>query len=368
MQIDPEEQARSEADYAAAFEEIDPAMAQVDQEPGEQAVEQPADAANTPVDIAASVDAGVADTAAAGTPAGQTAVEAQGDQVDNEAEPVRAGGESGEQAVEAAQADDEIEKERQRLRSWEGRLKKAEADLKAKTDAAAATKPEANGPVNDGSNTESTTSSALENLSNDAAGDGNTELGEAAQQAADAVASGDLTPEQAMRQLAEDFGEDFVRMIEVIASAKAKAAGADAAAEKVGEIGKTVEELVADVSDSKAKAHFRAIGKAHPDFIEVGQSEGFRDFIGGLDEKAKADAERVVKTGTAAEIVKLLDGYKEARKAKTEADLADDPRPAADPVVEQQMDAAEGVRSTGMSLPAQPRPSATSYEEAWAEF
>lgn len=358
MQIDPEEQARNEADYAAAFDEIDPAMAQVEQDPGEQVEQtaaQPADAATKPIDIAAAVDADAKpadDTAAAGNPAGQTAAEAQGDQPGSEDGEAREGGESGEEAVDAAPANDDIEKERQRLRSWEGRLRKMQEELDAKKPA----------------EEEHAAPGALEDVSAQAAGDGNAELGEATQQAADAVASGEMTPEQAMKQLAEDFGDDFVRMIEVIAGAKAKAAGADAATERVGEIGKTVEELVADVSDSKAKAHFRAIGKAHPDFLEVGKSEGFKDFIGTLDAKAKADAERIVQKGTAAEIVKLLDGYKEKQKAKTEADLADDPKPAADPVVEQQMDAAEGVRSTGMSLPAEPKPSATSYEAAWDEF
>jgi len=227
MQIDPEEQARNEAEYASAFEEVDPGMA-AQSDPDEQPVD------NKPVDIAAAAeetaptaDAGVVDTAAGGSPAGQTSVESEGDAPASEGEPARDGGESGapvEAAVPAAaetahDAEDELEKERQRLRSWEGRLKKAEAELKAKADAAAG-KPESNGPVSDGSNTESQTTSALEDASAQAAGDGNAELGEAAQQAADAVASGELTPEQAMRQLAEDFGEDFVRMIEVIASAR----------------------------------------------------------------------------------------------------------------------------------------------------
>lgn len=360
MQIDPEEQSRNEAEYAAAFEEVDPAMAEMPQE------EQPAagQAAEQPAAEQPAVEAAVDDTAAGGDNAGQTAAEARNDEPNSEAGEVR---EEGGAAADAGTPDPEpetdIEKERQRLRSWEGRLKAQQAELERK---AAAKREDAT--ENEPDEAESPSSESLEAVGEKAAADGNAELGEAAAAAAEAVESGELTPEQAMKQLSEDFGEDFVRMIQAVAGAMAKDAGAKAASEKVGEIGKTVEEIVADISDSKAKAHFRAIGKAHPDFADVGKSEGFRDFVGSLEGQAKADAERVVKTGSAAEIIKLLDSYKEKQKAKTDADLADDPKPAADPVVETQMDAAEGVRSSGMSLPAQPKPSATSYEEAWAEF
>lgn len=267
----------------------------------------------------------------------------------------------GESGVDMAGGDD-IEKERQRLKSWEGRLKKMQEELKAQTDARAAGAAETNGPAADGTNTESTTADAVEQVADKAAASGDSEMAAAAQEVADQVAAGEITPEQAMRTLSEDFGEDFVKLIEAVARASAGKVADERVGAVKGELGKAVSDIVADITDTKARAHFEAIATAHPDFDEIGKSAEFRSYIDSLPQQDKANAERVVQRGSAKEIVKLLSDFKASGKDDG------DPTPTSDPAVDAAADAAAGVRSTGMRLPEQPKPAADSYEDAWKEF
>lgn len=266
------------------------------------------------------------------------------------------GGDGGEPAASEPAADPgaDLEKERQRLKSWEGRLKALAAKLEG-------TAPEV----------ESAPAEALEETAEAAEAKGNTELAAAAEEASDKVESGEMSAEQAMQMLAEDFGPEFVKMIEAIATAKAREAGEKVAGEKIGELGKTVEDIISDISDSKTRMHFERIHDAHPDFVEVSGSPAFAAFV---DE----DPERknVVENGDARSIVKLLDDFKKsAASAEPEAHAADAPAAAAAPAVDEgavaAMDDAEGVRSgpsgpSGLSLPE--KPTANGYEEAWDQF
>lgn len=270
------------------------------------------------------------------------------------------GGEGGEPAATEPAADPgaDLEKERQRLKSWEGRLKA----LAAKLEGAA---PEV----------ESAPAEALEETAEAAEAKGNTELAAAAEEASDKVESGEMSAEQAMQMLAEDFGPEFVKMIEAIATAKAREAGERVAGEKIGELGKTVEDIISDISNSKTRAHFERIHDAHPDFVEISESPAFAEFVGD-DPERKA----IVEEGDARSIVKLLDEFKgsrgdagaDANSAPTdEAPAAAAPAasaPAVDEAAAEAMAEAEGVRSgpSGLRLPE--KPTASGYEEAWDQF
>ena len=260
-----------------------------------------------------------------------------------------------ESAVEAADQAVDISKETQRLKSWEGRLKAMEAKLKA---AGADTKEEQAEAVGN----------AIEKAGEQADTPAEEEMVE---QIAEQVESGEITPEQAMKQLSEDFGDDFVRMIEAIAVAKAKEAGGQAAADKVGELGKTVDDIISDIVDNKARIHFEKIADAHPDFNEIGESDEFKAYIDSLPEDEKTAAVQTVADGSAKQIIKLLNDYKAAAPAAPAGDMdaADmpDEQMAAAPVDQSgAMDAAEGVRSSGMKLPEQPQQAG--YEQAWKDF
>lgn len=282
-------------------------------------------------------------------------------------------GDASQAAADGADAPDAADGTRkpmteQQLRSWEGRLRKVEADLKAKADAAAAGGPEQNGPVADGTNTESQAADALEQVADEAGDKGQTALEQAAGDAADKVESGEMTPEQAMASLAEDFGEGFVRMIEVIA----KAAAGKTADEKVAGVNQAVEDVIGHIKDSAEQAHFEAIFQAHPDFYEISKSPEFDAFVAA----GGAEAKQIVEDGSAAQINKLLADFKAKVPAKEAAQEA-----AAQPADEaaaagaadggasdDDIDAAEGVRSGGLQLPEEPRKAADDYEGAWKEF
>lgn len=300
-------------------------------------------------DVAVMVDADPND--GGNVPPAPAAEAPQGEQPAGEA-PAEAA--PAEAAPQAAPAGDDIEKERQRLRSWEGRLKKLEADLKAKSGAAGGG--------------EQAAAEVIEQVSDKAEGEGDQPLADAADDAAEAVESGAMTAEQAMKMLAEDFGEDFVRMIEAIATAKAREAGGAVVGEKMDELSSTVDEIIGAIVDDKARAHFEAIVGKHPDFKEIGESDEFSAWVAGLPDAERAEAERVVTDGGAKEIVKLLDAYKAAAAAPA-AEAGEEPAPEqTDPAVDQAMDDAEGVRSVGLKLPDQPAPASDDYKGAWDQF
>lgn len=258
-------------------------------------------------------------------------------------------GNAGETVAAETEGEPEIDmqKEIQRLKSWEGRLKAQQAKLAAA-----------------GATTEEEQAEAVSEAIEKAADAADTPAdAEAVGQIAEQVESGELTAEQAMKQLAEDFGDDFVKMIEAIAVSKAKEAGAGAASERFAEVNKSVEAIINDIVDTKAKSHFEAIATAHPDFNDVGNSPEFATWVESLPEADQAEAKRVATAGSAKEIIKLLDGY----KASAQKPEADEQAPM-DLTKEAAMDDAEGVRSTGMRLPQQPGAAEDDYLGAWDSY
>lgn len=258
-------------------------------------------------------------------------------------------GNAGETVAAEAEPEPEldIQKEIQRLKSWEGRLKA----MQSKLDSAGAKGEEAQSEV---------VSEAIEKAADAADTPADAE---AVGQIAEQVESGEMSAAQAMKQLAEDFGDDFVKMIEAIAVSKAKEAGAGAAAERFDEVNKSVEAIINDIVDTKAKSHFEAIASAHPDFNDIGNSAEFATWVESLPGGEQEEAKRVATAGSAQEIIKLLDTYKAGMQKP--AETGEQP---VDLVAQAAMDDAEGVRSTGMRLPQQPGAAEDDYLGAWDKF
>lgn len=248
---------------------------------------------------------------------------------------------------EPAKQPADMDKEVQRLKSWEGRLKAMEAKLKA---AGADT-------------SEEQTEAVAEAIEKSADTTDTPADEEKVEQIAEQVEDGQISVEQAMKQLSDDFGDDFVRMIEAIATAKAREAGSQV----VGELKGTVDEIIGDIVDTKAKAHFEKIADAHPDFNEIGESEEFKAFIESMPEEGKGAALDTIANGSAKSIIKLLNDFKAANQSAGPAELTEAADSIVDEVSEDQMDAAEGVRSSGMKLPDQPQ-KADDYASAWDQF
>ncbi len=259
----------------------------------------------------------------ADTEAGMEAEMAAGEATEGMDPPEAAAEEMAEGADEAAPANEaaELEKERQRLKSWEGRLKARDAELAAKEQAVAR-------------------------------GDG-AEVPDVAT----ATAVMETQPlDEIMATLAEDFGDEFVSALTQVIEARAAEIASKVADEKVGTVAGNMDQLIASLTDEKARTHFETIADAHPDFMEVAQSDAFKQWVDSLGEQAE-QAKAVIESGSARQVVKLLSEFKAAGQAGQDAAQDD----AA-------MLAAQSVRGRGgMRLPEKPQV-ADDYEAAWNSF
>lgn len=268
-------------------------------------------------------------------------------------------------------------KDIQRKKSWEGRLKAEErrlaavaAELEAK--AASAGKPETE-----------VVASAIDQVSDKADEAGQDELADKAGDIAEKVSAGEISVDDAVKMLAEDFGEPFVKMIEAVASAAAsKAVGS-----KISELEEGTAAIIDHIKSGAEKAHFQAIYDAHPDFAELAKDPAFEAW-----RDADPARQATASGGSAKEINDLLSEYKaQAGEGGGEPEVvADGGEPAAaaptpevvadaqqeelvaevdpeDEVDEDAADAAAGVRSAGMQLPEQPT-AADDYAGSWEQF
>lgn len=232
-------------------------------------------------------------------------------------------------------------KDIQREKSWEGRLRAREAELAAREKA-----------LEDRARADPATPSVADPVDGDEA----ESVEERVKELTSAVKDGSMTAEDAMKILSGDFGEDFANTISALVravaseSADAKMKALD---ERLGNADSTLSSVIADIKDDRQRRHFEAISDAHPDFVEIAEGEMLNAYLGSLDEADRQMADTVVATGSAREIIKLLDAVKK-HAAPAEPD-------------EEAADAAEGVRSSGLRLPEQPRV-ADGYEEAWDQF
>lgn len=152
--------------------------------------------------------------------------------------------------------------------------------------------------------------------------------------------------DEAEQIISADFGPEFVSHIKAIARAEA----AKASGESLAQMGQTVESIIADINDNKARAHFKEIFDAHPDFMDIGDSPAFAEWL-----STNPDQKDVVEAGSAQQIIAMISKFK--------ADTA--PPAAAEPA--EDIDAAEGVRSSGMRLPEAPQRS-QEYADSWDQF
>lgn len=208
----------------------------------------------------------------------------------------------GEEMEDGAMSPEDI----QRQKSWEGRLRKREEELAAR-EAAAANAPAVSG---------------------------------------DAAA--------AIAQLTEDFGAEFVKMIVAIAAGEAN----KVAAENVGGVSGTIDQLIADTRAAFTTMHYAAIADAHEDFMEVAESPKFKEWLESMPDDQRLEKEAVIQGGTAGKVIKLLNEYKDWCKQKDGAQAESD---------DYALDAASGVRSSSpVSLPSKAnRNPEEEYLAAW---
>jgi len=208
--------------------------------------------------------------------------------------------------------------EEQRAKSWEGRKQAQAREAAAGTDDGGEVQP---------------SEEASETPAEEAE---EPEVSELLEDAAEKTEG--MSPDEALKTLAADFGDDFAKLLSTIIDAKvAKASDT---------VSKSVNEIIEDIVDTKARNHFETIADRHPDFMDIANSEDFKAYCAD-----KPECAAIVDTGTARQINKMLDDFKKTKE------------PAQD---DSSMDDAEGVRSSGMRLPAQPAAS-SDYSAAWDE-
>lgn len=228
------------------------------------------------------------------------------------AEEMAEGAEEAPEAAAPATPAPDIGKEIQRLKSWEGRLKAREAELKAR---------EAGAPT------------------------GDTPAGDAAQaveQVADAVASGQPM-DDALAQIEADFGPEFVQALTALVSAQA----ARVVDEKVGVVNSDVASLIDALKSDRQREHFEIIAEKHPDFMEVGTSPEFMDWVKQKGEEAR----NIVNAGSARQVCALLAEFKKGANR-------------GDPTEEGAVTVPS--RTGGLRLPAKPAAS-DDYLSAWED-
>jgi hypothetical protein len=244
-------------------------------------------------------------------------------------------------ATDSSDVQEEDPKDIQRQKSWEGRLKAKEAELKAREEALNAPAESTQEPMEAG-----------ETASEESAEPAVTEKIE---ETVEKVASGEMTADEAMASLSQDFGEDFTKMLSLLIESKASEIAGKTADERVSKVGGQLDSIVSEIVDDKSRMHYESIAEAHPDFEEVAGSPEFKEYIDAMDETAKDAAMQVIEQGSWRQIVKLLNSFKEAGKQPEQQD-------------ESGMDAAEGVRSKGaLQIPNKPSNS-KDYEESWNDF
>ena len=280
-----------------------------------------------------------------GEPPAVAIVVADGEEIRDESEQIAADVTSEAAAIQpgqepaAPEPEEPVDpKEEQRRKSWEGRLRAREEEL-ARREAALK-----------GNDSGESTSEAIKKTADDLEQAGDPDGAQRVSDLAEKVENGEVSAQEAMASLAKDFGDDFVKMIAAIAANEARTAGKQIAESATGELRQSVEALIEDIVDDKQRNHFETIADAHPDFNDIAQTPEFAEFA-----KTYPDGEQIADSGSARQIVKMLNDFK-----KTLAK----PEPAAEnPAVA----AAEGVRSAGIRIPQQPA-KAEGFAEAWNEF
>ena len=313
MAITEESNKKDAADYAAAYaEDPKPTVQSEDEAFGLIPDEAPGTA--TPTGTAPSVSIDL-DKGADGGEGAQA--------------PAAAGEEAAAPTGDAAAAQDtgaapalDGEKENQRLRSWEGRLKAQQAEIDR--DKAGASAPA------DGDKS--------------ATGDKGGDDGE----------GGEDSDDPDLKALADDFGPEFVELLLKVIKKEAKRCATTVAGEHAEPVRQDIDAIIAEIKGEKERMHFEKIAVAHPDFMEGAESEEFKAWKASLAPAEQEEAERVASAGSAKEIIAMLKKYKASLDT-------------GDAALDTAMDQAEGVRTTGgMTLPESPTAS-TDFEKAWDE-
>lgn len=147
--------------------------------------------------------------------------------------------------------------------------------------------------------------------------------------------------------LADDFGPDFVEQITRLIKQVAQECGPG--------MDPRVDQVIEALQNERLNNHFNTIAQTHADFMDVVESPEFAAWKGDQPEQDRL--QQVIDGGSARQIIDMLTAFKDSKKRADNPDYHGD---------EDALDAAEGVRSSGLSLPQEPAAS-DDFAKAWNE-
>lgn len=159
----------------------------------------------------------------------------------------------------------------------------------------------------------------------------------------DAGANGDLA--DPAKALAEDFGQEFVDLLTRFIT---KICG-EHVGTSMGGLSATVDEVIAHLQSERNANHFKAIAAAHGDFNDVVESPEFGAWKAAQPPEDQTRLQHVIDAGSAQEIIDMLTSFKASKGSDAD---------------ESALDGAEGIRSSGLTLPSAPKDS-EDYAAAW---
>jgi len=258
-------------------------------------------------------------------------------------------------------------------KTWQGRLAKREAELKAKEAALMA----ANNPLHDGSHavTAEPEETAMDpNEANEPAAE---EMGETAgeemaeaQTEPDGEALPGSTPDvvanapEKIKAIAQrwssDFGPDFMDDLAKFVGYIAEASAGKVASEAIGPLKAQNDDLASTLDAVIAGfqgMHQGDIEDQEPDFEQVVNSPEFEQWVTAQEPDAQQKIVRVLEGGSAGRIVRVLKDFKDFVAANAE--------PAPGSIDTSALDAATSVRSSGTPVPSLAGKAGGSAEDAF---
>ena len=227
--------------------------------------------------------------------------------------------------TEASTEDPETPEDTQRRKSWEGRLRKMEEDLKARE--AALSEREAPQTLADGGKAEDDTTVIAEGGNGgefetvDALADGG-EVGDdiesIKQEALDLAGNPDKLA-QVLATMIADYGREFVVGAVALAGPLIDAKAESYASDFNGNL----DGLISEIQGAFSSMHKQTIADAHEDFEELVESPEFQAFRDSLPEDQKAKADATIESGSAGAVIKLLQAFKDAKDKPKEKTLED---------------------------------------------
>ncbi|WP_166899201.1 hypothetical protein, partial [Massilia sp. CCM 8734] len=121
--------------------------------------------------------------------------------------------------------------------------------------------------------------------------------------------------------------------------------------EGLGTLSSTVDEVIQHLQGERNANHFKAIAAAHEDFTDVVESPEFSAWKDGQEPAEQARLSQVIDAGSTQEIIDMLTDFKASKSSGVD---------------DSEIDGAEGVRSSGLTLPKEPSGD-DDFAAAWNE-